>query len=280
MSTTESPDQGTAEAFATSWLNLPPGSIYTFDQFADWMEPLSRQDFEGKSVLELGCGNGSLLVHAAAWRPRLLHGIDLGDSVQAARANLEAIDFDDWELEKADLSTFHSTEGFDLVFCIGVLHHLSDPFDGFRAVVQNAKPGGKFHCWVYAREGNALVRLVVEPLRKLFSKLPWWITKYGVAGLLAYPVFGYAKLIAWLQLRLQWAERLPLSKYFLWISGREIGFIKHVIFDQLVTPTTHYIPRSEVDRWLASLPNVDSESTYVIFRNGNSWKFGGTVRPS
>jgi SAM-dependent methyltransferase len=280
MSTIDSPDQGTADAFATSWLNLPPGSIYTFDQFADWMHPLGRRDFEGKSVLELGCGNGSLLVHAAAWRPRLLHGIDLGESVRAARANLASIGFDNWKVEQADLTTFRGAEGFDLVFCVGVLHHLNNPSDGFRAVVENVRPGGKFHCWVYAREGNALVRFVVEPLRKLFSKVPWWITKYAVAGPLAYPVFVYAKLIASLQRRIRWTARLPLSKYFLWISGREIGFFKHVIFDQLVTPTTHYIPRSEIDRWLASFPDVDSESTYAIFRNGNSWKFGGTVRPS
>ena len=31
-------DQRTADAFATSWNNLPQGSVYTTAQVADWFE--------------------------------------------------------------------------------------------------------------------------------------------------------------------------------------------------------------------------------------------------
>ena len=71
-------DQRTADAFATSWNNLPPGSVYKRDQFEDWIAPLTDSDFANRDVLELGCGNGSLLVHAAACSPRRLVGVDLG----------------------------------------------------------------------------------------------------------------------------------------------------------------------------------------------------------
>jgi SAM-dependent methyltransferase len=274
MSATPAPDQATADAFSTSWLKLPPGSIYTYAQFQDWMEPLTREDFTGRSVLEMGCGNGSLLLHAASWQPRILHGVDLGDSVRAARANLEGSDFDNWMVEQADLTTFRSGEAFDLVYCIGVLHHLKTPLDGLRAVIENVKPGGKFHCWVYAREGNLVVRLFVEPLRWVFSKAPWWLTKHVVANFLAYPVFAYAKLIAASQRVFPWTSKLPLSMYLIWISKREVGFMRHVIFDQLVTPTTRYISRREIEDWLRS--RADVQSTYITLRNGNSWRFGGT----
>ena len=86
---TASVDQQTAAAFATSWNNLPAGSVYTPDQFADWMAPLREEDFAGRDVLELGCGNGSLLVHAVRWRPRSITGVDLGASVETARRNLQ-----------------------------------------------------------------------------------------------------------------------------------------------------------------------------------------------
>ena len=32
-------DLKTADAFATSWNNLPPGSVYTRAQFEDWFAP-------------------------------------------------------------------------------------------------------------------------------------------------------------------------------------------------------------------------------------------------
>jgi hypothetical protein len=41
------------------------------------------------------------------------------------------------------------------VYCIGVLHHLKTPLDGLRAVIDNVKPGNKFHCWVYEEDDSA-----------------------------------------------------------------------------------------------------------------------------
>ena len=69
---------------------------------------------------------------------------------------------------------------------------------------------------------------------------------------------------------------LPLRDYSLWIARREFAFFRHVAFDQLVTPQTAYIRREEIERWLAQVPGIAAGSGYVILRNGNSWKFGGT----
>ena len=64
-------DNKTAEAFAQSWNNLPRRSVYTKEQFEDWFAPLDADHFSGKSILELGCGNGSLLVHLLNWKPKV-----------------------------------------------------------------------------------------------------------------------------------------------------------------------------------------------------------------
>jgi SAM-dependent methyltransferase len=273
---TASSDQRTADAFATSWNNLPAGSVYTAGQFQDWMAPLTAADVAGKSVLELGCGNGSLLVHAAGWDPAYLEGVDLGDSVVSARRNLEAASARNWRVVRGDL-TAHRGPGFDVVYCIGVLHHLKDPRVGFDAVVANVKPGGRFHCWVYAREGNAVVRYAVEPLRRLACRLPWWFTKYAVATPLAVPFFLYAKAVS-MSAGSFLLRRLPLSSYCRWIARRNFSFFRHVAFDQLVTPQTTYLDRATVRAWLDGHPAIEPGSTYLLMRNGNSWKFGGSVR--
>jgi len=272
-------DVDTAKAFATSWNNLPGGSVYTHDQFSEWMKPLQKKDFEGKEVLELGCGNASLLVHSSRWGAKRVVGVDLGDSVLSARQNMDEGAGCDWVVEQADLVKFDSA-GFDVVYCIGVLHHLKSPRAGFDAVLRNVRHGGAFHCWVYGWEGNAVIRFVVEPIRRLACRLPWWVTKYLLAAPLVAPYYIYAKLIKLLAGQVDgaapwFAKWLPLYEYSLWISKREFAFFHHVAFDQLVTPQTCYLRKSELELWLREHPEVDPGSTYLIFRNGNSWKFGG-----
>jgi hypothetical protein len=96
---------------------------------------------------------------------------------------------------------------------------------------------------VYAREGNGVVIALVDPLRRVASRLPWWLTKYGLAAPLAFPYYLYAKLLRALP-RWRWLRRAPLHDYSLWIAEREFAFFRHVAFDQLVTPRTVYIARS------------------------------------
>ena len=180
------------------------------------------------------------------------------------------------ELRQGDLTQIDMGQ-FDLVYCIGVLHHLKAPEAGFKAVLRHTRPGGRFHCWVYAHEGNAVVRNLVEPLRKVASRLPWWFTKYALAVPLVIPYFLYAKCLKALfptgaSDRL--SAKIPLFDYSQWIARRDFAFFRHVAFDQLVSPQTVYIPRSKVEDWISD-PRIDPGSTYIVFRNGNSWKFGG-----
>jgi hypothetical protein len=130
---------------------------------------------------------------------------------------------------------------------------------------------------VYAREGNGLVIGLVDPLRRVASRLPWWVTKYGLATPLVFPYYLYAKLLAALP-RARALRALPLYDYSLWIAKRGFGFFRHVAFDQLVTPQTAYLDRATLERWLAETPAILPGSTYVMMRNGNSWKFGGRTR--
>jgi SAM-dependent methyltransferase len=268
------PDQGTADAFATSWNHV--GTVYNREQFLDWIAPLEPVDLAGKDVLELGFGNGSLLFHAARCAPRRLAGVELGDTLEVASARLADVPAaTKVELHRGDLTEV-ALGCFDLVYCIGVLHHLKDPEAGVAAMVRHTAPGGRFHGWVYAREGNLVVRVLVEPLRRVTSRLPWWLTKWAIALPAVVPYFVYAKLLCFLArfgLRRP-VELLPLGAYALWIGKREFRFFHHVAFDQLVTPQTTFIERARVEKWLSGL-EIESGSTYLIKRNGNSWKFGG-----
>ncbi len=269
--TIEIKDQKTADAFANSWNNLPAGSVYTTEQFEDWFAPIQRKDVENKAILELGCGNGSLLTHIASWNPSFITGVDLGASVKTCKMNMEQTGFKNFEIVQNDLTTFDHKDRYDIAYCIGVLHHLKNPFDGLTSVIRNTKPGGRFHCWVYAKEGNGIIINVVDPIRKVASRLPWWVTKYLIATPLTIPYFVYAHVISLSSV----FKNFPLYDYSKWISKRSFLFFRHVAFDQLVTPQTAYISKKMIEDWMHSLPEIDPNSVYIIFRNGNSWKFGG-----
>jgi hypothetical protein len=139
------------------------------------------------------------------------------------------------------------------------------------------KKGGRFHCWVYAREGNAVIIHIIDPIRKLVSQLPWWVTKYFVATPLVIPYYCYAKLISFIR-NISFVKQFPLYNYSCWIAQRDFLFFRHVAFDQLVTPQTTYIEKATIQNWLNTNPAIDPASIYIIFRNGNSWKFGGRIR--
>jgi hypothetical protein len=69
-----SADAQTAAAFANSWNTVGQGSVYTREQFLDWLDPIDPESLEGQSVLEMGFGNGSLLYHMGNLRPARLSG--------------------------------------------------------------------------------------------------------------------------------------------------------------------------------------------------------------
>jgi len=276
----EPTDERTAQAFSDSWNRVSGSTVYSHEQFLEWFTPLDPGAFEGRTVVELGFGNGSLLYHFAAFRPARLSGVELGDTLARTLENLQHVSPRVLDLHRGDLTRVHLGE-FDLAYCIGVLHHLKDPAAGFQAVLRHTRPGGRFHCWVYAREGNALIRTTVDPLRRVTSRLPWWLTKHVVALPLVAPYFLWAKALRRLVRAAPRSRRvlasLPLLDYSLWIAERPFWFFHHVAFDQLVTPETRYFARSEVEAWLAD-PEVDPGTTYLVHRNGNSWKFGGQRR--
>jgi SAM-dependent methyltransferase len=268
-------DQQTADAFASSWNNLPSGSIYTHDQVVDWFQPLSANDIRGERVLEMGCGNGSLMVHVLRWSPKWLDRLDLGAAVVSAEANLTASGYTNWSLRQDDLTTFTS-DGYDIVYSIGVLLRLKDPRLGFESVVRNARHGGRFHCWV-RRRGKCGRHTARRP-DKARRGAPTLVAHQVRAGNTARtPVFRLGQALGGTS-PLAAPARWPLYEYSLWIAKREFAFFRHVAFDQLVTPQTIYLDRATIVDWLKGNERIVRESTYVVMRNGNSWKFGGRIR--
>ena len=263
----------TAEAFGWQWQHFD-GMHDEFElQFLDWVKPLDAAFFRGKVVLDAGCGMGRHMYFASQYGAELVVGLDLSRAVDAARVLLK--DHPHAFLVQGDLTRPpFDPEGkgvFDLVYSIGVLHHLPDPHAGFRALVPLVRPGGAIFIWVYGYEGNRFVRAVVEPLRRLSTRLPPPLLR-GLAFPLGVAFHALARNV-YRPARLRWlSRRLPLSAYMESVSHFTFRQNYAIVFDQLVAPKSHYISRDQLAEWAAS---AGLESVSITSRNNNSWRLFG-----
>jgi SAM-dependent methyltransferase len=250
----------TADAFGYSWTHYPKKNPYTEDQWRDWVVPLVETDFEGRRVLDVGCGLGGFAEYARLWGAEQVVGVDLSAAIDAAHERLG----DDVDLVQGDIYAMPLADGaFDLAYSIGVLHHLPDPERGFRAMVRTVRPGGLVFAWVYGREGNGLIVRVVDPLRRLvFSRLPRGVLKWAVSLPLAAVLWPFVRAAAR-------GVSLPYAAYFRFLAQNDFRFTHGVVFDHLVAPTSHYIARDDFAGWFERAGLVDVRITR---RNENSWR--------
>jgi SAM-dependent methyltransferase len=165
---------------------------------------------------------------------------------------------------------------FDLVYSIGVLHHLPEPKMGFLSVCNHLKPGGRVAIWVYGKEGNRWIESFVDPIRiHVTSKLPKAATR-GISFMLALPLFAGLKLIygpAHRNVGLLWLKkRLPYADYLGAISGYSFAENFWNVFDHLVAPTAFYLRREKVADWFQS---ANAQQVEITQRNNNSWRATG-----
>ncbi|MDC1213965.1 class I SAM-dependent methyltransferase [Rhodospirillales bacterium] len=237
--------------------------------FLDWIKPLSLDVFKGKRVLECGCGGGH---HTRIMASKATHvtAVDL-NTVQIAKercADLTNISF-----VEADLATMDLKDQFDIVVCIGVIHHTDDPDRVFDRLYEHLVPGGKLIIWAYSAEGNFLVQYIVEPVRKIFlSKVSRrflsWISR--LVTMLLYPLVYTIYTFPFFQ-------RLPYWKYF--GNFRKLSFERNVlnVFDKLNAPQTKFTTFSKCKQWMSEklfLPESITINSYVDV----SWTLTGTKK--
>jgi len=265
----------TARAFGWQWRHFVEMHEQYEAQFLDWIRPLDAGSFRDRVVLDAGCGIGRHSHFAAVWGARDVVAMDLSDAVETAREVLSA--HGNAHVVQGDiLRPPFRRDGhggpFDLVYSIGVLHHMSEPEAGFDSLVGVVHDGGTMFAWVYGYENNAVVRRVIDPLRRhITTRLPPSLMRaiaFPLAVAFHLMVKGvYRPLRETRVLRL-----LPLGDYLASLSSFTFRQNYNIVFDQLVAPTAQYLRRAQFDAWFrrAGLRDVELSA-----RNRNSWRGRG-----
>jgi SAM-dependent methyltransferase/uncharacterized protein YbaR (Trm112 family) len=136
--------------------------------FADEAD-LARFLASRRRVLDAGTGLGTFAARCARLCDAQVVGMDLCDSVTAARdryAELENLDYVQGDI----LNPPFPPESFDLVVADAVLHHTPDCSAAFEKMARLVRPGGQLAVYVYRKK--ALIReLVDDHVRALTSSL-------------------------------------------------------------------------------------------------------------
>jgi len=115
---------------------------------------------EKPRILVAGCGTGqNAIATALRFAGASVLAVDLSRASlgYAQRKTLE-LGLKHIEYRQADILALGALEErFDLIECSGVLHHLEDPFEGWRILAGLRKPGGLMRVGLYSEAGRRAV---------------------------------------------------------------------------------------------------------------------------
>lgn len=121
-------------------------------------------------ILDAGCGSGVGTEYLVHLNPQAqVVGIDLSAGTLAvAKERCQRSGADRVEFHHLSIYDVDQVPGeFDLINCVGVLHHLPDPIRGIQALAPKLAPGGLMHIFVYAELGRWEIQLMQKAIALL-----------------------------------------------------------------------------------------------------------------
>jgi SAM-dependent methyltransferase len=259
-------DARTRASFGYEWTRFndwkPSGQT-----FGDYFSNFDLEWLRGRTVLDAGCGMGRHARQIAPFADTVI-AVDFSSAIDEAarnvadRPNVQCLQGDLTQLPVAD-------DVFDLVFSMGVLHHIADTAGTLRGLVRALKPGGRLRLYLYwKRTGFSGVLLsLVTVARKVTTRLPFsvlralcWILSVVLMALVVLP---YRALNA---LGIPVKETWPLAVYVKY----PFNVLYNDQFDRFSAPIEKRYSEDEVRALLeaAGLRDVSVHSKYGWIGDG------------
>jgi SAM-dependent methyltransferase len=256
----------TAENFGWQWTHFTQEDKKYAEQFLGWLQPVKKEFFKDKLILEGGCGKGRHTSLAAEWGAKEVVGIDLSAAVESAFAATRHLP--NAHVVQADIFKLPFKKAFDYAFSVGVLHHTPDPKKAFISLASKVKKGGNISAWIYGAENNEWITNYVDPIRTGFTSKMNQPTLYQLSKLPTLGVYLATKLIYKPLDKTPVGKKLFYHEYLTHLGSFGWREQHNIVFDHLVAPTAFYISKEDFEKWWQEIKAEDVE---IIWHNQNSW---------
>ena len=212
------------------------------DQFLEWVFPMSKEFIKGKRVLNAGCGFGRHSLFCLNYGAKEVISFDNDEkSINATKELLK-----NYNNSKVKLESIHNINyknKFDIIFCIGVIHHLKHPKEAMLKLKQSLRKGGALMIMVYSKEGNLGIRIMRKTLGFFTSKIPLKLVYYF-------------SLIPSIGLYFGMKLRILKSDYYQIIKKYNFKHLHLIVFDHLIPKVNDYYSKEEIMDLMNGLNNI------------------------
>lgn len=158
-----------------------PGNVeYKMDYSMAMLYFLSKEAPKGKksilenaNIMEAGCGTGNTLLKLAEKFPHSsFTGVDMTtNSLQIAKQNASAKKLSNITFIQENILQMKLQKKFNVLFCIGVLHHLEDMSKGLKNLTDHLEDDGYIILWLYGKHGRYNLNLNQLMLDTIFMNI-------------------------------------------------------------------------------------------------------------
>jgi SAM-dependent methyltransferase/uncharacterized protein YbaR (Trm112 family) len=243
----------TQESFGYEWEHFDRMLPEYDDVARSYFTLVPPERFAGAVVLDAGCGMGRWARYAGAQGVGRLYALDFSRAIDRAAETVSG--HEETHCVQADLRHLpFRSETFDIIYSLGVLHHLPDPDEGMRSLIGRLKPDGSLLIYLYYALDNRprLHRLLlrgVSTVRWVTSRLPKPLM-HGLARLIGicvyWPLARFSAVLERFGAR-SLARHLPLSFY----RDKSLRLMVADAFDRFATPIEKRYSRRQIQDWLA-----------------------------
>ena len=113
---------------------------------------ISENKFFSPKVLIAGCGTGQQLENAICYENSSISAVDLSlSSLAYAMRKMQELNINNIEFLQADILNLDDlNKKFDVIECVGVLHHMEDPKGGLKVLLDLLEPHGFLKLGLYS----------------------------------------------------------------------------------------------------------------------------------
>jgi SAM-dependent methyltransferase len=241
-------DRETVDSFGEEWTRFSEFDPAEISRVGEEYFDLMKGSFTGNELaLDLGCGSGRWSAFVAP-KVGFIEAVDPSSAVFIASKMLK--DLSNVRVTQCDVDSLpFADNSFDLIFSLGVLHHIPDTAAAIQTAVKKLKPGGKFLLYLYYRFDNRglLFRTlfsISDVIRKVICRLPHKL-KVIVCDIIAVvvylPLVSIARFVKFLGGR-KFYTKLPLAYYV----NKSFYIMRNDALDRFGTPLEQRFTREEI----------------------------------